>query len=128
MHGKIGIKHFSIHLISLKILRVNQYKTCFESFQSAETFRKKEDKTYDEPFYCIQNGVTHHMFYFLFFETLKRTEMTRKVFYINFHEIFERNQMYRKMFYIFFFMHVKISLTSKMLKMKYPCIFEKNRF
>ena len=53
------------------------------------------------------------MFYLLFFETFERTEMTRKVFYIDFSEVFERNQMYRKMFYIYFFMHMKISLTSK---------------
>ena len=53
------------------------------------------------------------MFYILFFEKFERIEMTRKVFYIVFHEVLERNQTYRKMFYTNFFLHIKISPTSK---------------
>ena len=57
--------------------------------------------------------MTHRMFYILFFEKFERIEMTRKVFYIVFHEVLERNQTYRKMFYTNFFLHIKISPTSK---------------
>ena len=57
--------------------------------------------------------MTHRMFYILFFEKFERIEMTRKVFYIVFHEVLERNQTYRKMFYKNFFLHIKISPTSK---------------
>ena len=57
--------------------------------------------------------MTHRMFYILFFEKFEWIEMTRKVFYIVFHEVLERNQTYRKMFYTNFFLHIKISPTSK---------------
>ena len=64
--------------------------------------------------------MTHRMFYILFFEKFEWIEMTRKVFYIVFHEVLERNQTYRKMFYMNFFMHIKISPTSKMFYLLYP--------
>ena len=76
-------------------------------------FRKKEDKTCDESFYCSRNRVTHHMFYIPFCETFETTQMIRKMFYIDFCEIFKRNHFDRTMFYMYFFMHIKISPTGK---------------
>ena len=82
---KINIKHFSSHFNPLK------------------HFEKKK----------IKHTMSHHLFYFLFFETFEGIETTQKALYIDFHVVLERNQTYRKMFYMNFSMHMKISFTGK---------------
>ena len=74
----------------------------FESFQSSQTFRKKENKTFDESLHCSLNRMNHRMFYFLFCEPFESTGMTRKMFYIDFDEIIKKSLSHAKLFYILY--------------------------